>query len=183
MFESRRPSSAGTRRRWLAAGAAWPALAWIGALRAQANPPVLIGWLSMRSREQRGGIDAFHEGMAALGWKLGSQYVLQERHADGHVERLPALAQELAALKPAVIVALPSEAVRAAARAAPTTAIVRAVGDSPLTGLVDSLARPGGMVTIEQPTIFELVFNMKTAATLGIVIPPSMRLRATRLIE
>ncbi len=32
-----------TRRRWLAAGAAWPALAWTGALRAQTNPPVLIG--------------------------------------------------------------------------------------------------------------------------------------------
>ena len=34
------------RRRWLAAGAAWPALVWTGALRAQANPPLVIGWLS-----------------------------------------------------------------------------------------------------------------------------------------
>jgi ABC-2 type transport system permease protein len=48
---------------------------------------------------------------------------------------------ELAAKKPAVIVALPSEAVRVAARVAPTTPIVRADGDSPLTGLVQSLAR------------------------------------------
>ena len=137
-----------TRRRWLAAGAAVPALAWAGALRAQAKPPVLIGWLSMQSREQeRAGLAAFNEGMAALGWKLGSQYVIEERHAEGHADRLPALAQELAAKKPAVIVAMSSESVRVAARVSPTTPIVRARGDSALTGLVGSLARPGGMVT------------------------------------
>jgi putative tryptophan/tyrosine transport system substrate-binding protein len=43
-------------------------------------------------------------------------------------------------------------------------------------------AKPGEL-PIEQPTVFELVLNMKTAATLGLVIAPSMRLRATRLIE
>jgi hypothetical protein len=32
-----------TRRRWLAAGVAWPALAWMDAVHAQANPPVIIG--------------------------------------------------------------------------------------------------------------------------------------------
>jgi len=134
-----------SRRRWLAAGAAWPALAWTGALHAQSNPPVVIGWLSANSRD--GGLNAFNEGMAALGWKIGTQYLLEERYADGRVDRLPGLAQELAAKKAAVIVALPSESVRAAARAAPTTPVVRALGDSPLTGLVESLARPGGLVT------------------------------------
>ena len=137
-----------TRRRWLTAGAAWPALAWTGGLLAQAKPPVVIGWLSMLSREQdRAGLAAFNEGMAALGWKLGSQYVLEERYAEGHVDRLPALVQDLAAKQPAVIVAMSSESVRVAARVAPTTPIVRARGDSALTGLVASLARPGGMVT------------------------------------
>lgn len=136
------------RRRWLAAGAAWPALAWTGALRAQANPPVVIGWLGAGSREATLlWIDDFNEGMSSLGWKLGTHYVLEVRQAQGRVDGLPALAQELAAKKPAVIVAMPSEAVRAAARAAPTTPIVRASGDSPLAGLVASLARPGGMVT------------------------------------
>ena len=137
-----------SRRRCLVAGAAWPALAWTGALRAQANAPVVIGWLSTGSRNASPAMQgAFNEGMATLGWTLGAKYVLEERHADGRVERLPALALELAAKKPAVILALPSESVRAAARAAPTTPIVRVAGDSALTGLVHSLARPGGLVT------------------------------------
>ena len=134
-----------TRRRWLAAGAAWPALAWTGALRAQANPPVVVGMLSSSPRGR--GTDLFIEGMAALGWKLGAHYVLEERYADGRAQLLPALAQELAEKKPAVIVARPSSAARAAAAAAPATAIVLFDGDPVSSGLVTSLARPGGMIT------------------------------------
>lgn len=137
-----------TRRRWLAAGVAWPALAWTGALRAQAKPPVVIGWLDTTSPDgSRPFRNAFNEGMAALGWKLGTQYVLEERHADARVERLPALAQELAAKQPAVIVAWPSASVFAAAVAAPTTPVVLMNGDPLATGLVTSLARPGGLIT------------------------------------
>ena len=137
-----------TRRRWLAASAAIPALAWIGALRAQANAPVVIGWLDIASRDAgRHGLNAFNEGMAALGWKMGAQYVLEARHADGYAERLPALAQELAATKPALIVAALSPSARAAAAAAPPTPIVLANGDPMSSGLVASLARPGGLIT------------------------------------
>ena len=137
-----------TRRKWLATGVAWPALAWTGALRAQANAPVLIGWLSANTRDTgRGGVNAFVEGMATLGWKLGAHYVLEERHADGRTERLPALAQELATKKPVLIVAEPAASAREAAAAAPTTPIVLANGDPLSTGLVTSLARPGGMIT------------------------------------
>ena len=90
-----------TRRKCLAAGAVWPALAWTGALHAQAKPPVVIGWLSSASRDaDRNQLNAFNEGMATLGWTLGAKYVLEERHADGRVERLPALALELAAKSP-----------------------------------------------------------------------------------
>ncbi len=139
------------RRRWLAAGAAWPALAWTGALRAQTkspSAPVVIGWLNVNSRETSlPGLAAFNKGMAELGWKLGTQYVLEERWADGRLDRLPALAQELAAKNPAVIVTVPSPAARAAATAAPTTPIVLANGDPLSFGLVTSLARPGGMIT------------------------------------
>ncbi len=85
--------------------------------------------------------------MAALGWKLGTHYVLEERHADARVDRLPALAQEIAAKTPAVIVADPTTSARAAAAAAPTTPIVLANGDPLAQGLVTSLARPGGMIT------------------------------------
>ena len=130
------------------AAAAWPALAWTGTLRAQVKPPVVIGWLNANSREPSlAGLAAFNEGMAALGWKLGAQYVLEERYADGRLDRLPALAQELAAKHPAVIVAVPSPAAGAAAAAAPTTPVVLANGDPLTFGLVTSLARPGGMIT------------------------------------
>ena len=137
-----------TRRRWLAAGTAWPALAWTGALRAQANPPVVIGWLGTGRRDAGlEGLDRFNEGMAALGWKIGTQYLLEVRYADGRVDRLPGLAREIAAKKPAVIIASPSASVRAAAEAAPATPIVLVSGNPFSTGLVASLARPGGMVT------------------------------------
>ena len=140
--------SVGMRRRWLAAGAAVPALAWMGALRAQANPPVVIGWLGAATRDaDRNQLNAFNEGMAALGWKMGAQYVLEARHADGYPERLPALALELAAKKPAVIVATLSPPAIAAAAAAPTTPVVMVNGDPTSSGLVASLARPGGLVT------------------------------------
>lgn len=133
-----------TRRTCLAAGAAWPALAWAGALRAQPSAPVLIGVLNIGERTPS---TAFGDAMAELGWKLGVNYRLEARYADGFPDRLPALAQELAALKPAVVVALPSSSARAMAAASPTTPIVLADGDPLSSGLVTSLALPGGMIT------------------------------------
>lgn len=68
MTKCRRLQSVDDRRRWLAAGVAWPALAWTSALRAQANPPVVIGWLYANSATSGDRLlDAFNEGMAALG--------------------------------------------------------------------------------------------------------------------
>ena len=137
-----------TRRSCLAAGLVVPALAWTGALLAQTKPPVVIGNLTTGSPDSdRAGIAAFNEAMAGLGWKLGVHYVMEARHAQGQVERLPALAQELAALKPALFIASPSSSARALAATAPTTPIVLADGDPMASGLVTNLARPGGMIT------------------------------------
>ena len=133
-----------TRRRCLAASAVWPALVWTGALHAQPNAPVVIGLLSAHERQAN---VALVEAMAALGWKLGVHYRLEARYAEGVVDRLPALAQELAALKPALVIAVPSSSARAMAAAAPATPIVLAPGDPVASGLVTNLARPGGMVT------------------------------------
>jgi putative ABC transport system substrate-binding protein len=92
-------------------------------------------------------LGAFKEGLATLGWK-GTQYVIEERWANGRIDRLPALAEELAARKPAIIVAAALGAVHAAAKSAPKTPIVMARGGDPVEqGLVKSLARPGGMIT------------------------------------
>ena len=181
-----------TRRRWLAAGAALPALAWMEALRAQANAPVVIGWLDTASRETGlAALNAFKEGMAALDWKVGSQYRLEERFADGRVERLPALAQELAAKKPAVIVAQPSSSASAVAAAAPTTPIVLAGGDPLASGLVTSLARPGGMITglstvsvdLNQKVVELLVETLPKLQRVGFLADPTIRAHDANVIN
>jgi putative ABC transport system substrate-binding protein len=138
----------GARRRFLLAAASWPALAWAGAALGQSKkPPAVIGYLSSDSREARGrDVAEFKDELAARGWKEGSDYVLEERWADGRWERLQPLAEELAAKKPALIVARSGPAARAAAKAAPKTPIVM-TGDPVAVGLAKSLARPGGMVT------------------------------------
>jgi len=119
------------------------------AVFAQTKQPILIGWLNTDSRELSGqNLSAFKEGLAALGWKEGAQYVIEERWANGRLDQLRPLAEELAARKPAIIVAALSAAVRAAAKAAPKTPIVMAGGTDPVAlELVKSLARPGGMIT------------------------------------
>jgi putative ABC transport system substrate-binding protein len=113
------------------------------------NPPIVIGWLEGGSREINGHrLAAFKEGMAALGWQEGAQYVIEERWAQGKTRMGDALAVELAAKKPAVIVAAPSSMTRDAAKAAPGVPIVQANGASPVnSGLAKNHARPGGMVT------------------------------------
>jgi len=138
-----------TRRAFLIATAAWPALAWTGAVFGQSKQPVLIGWLSLSSRESGAHtFAAFREGLAALGWKEGSQIILEERWGDGRADRLPSLAKELAAKKPAVIVAAGARAAVDAAKGAPKIPIVMMAGGDPVAiGLAASLARPGGMVT------------------------------------
>ncbi len=118
------------------------------AVFAQSKQPILIGWLNRSSRESDGHfLVAFKEGLAALGWKESSQFTIEERWADGRIDRLPALAGELAAKGPAVIVAGSILAARAATKSAPKVPIVYIGGDPVAPGLVASLARPGGMVT------------------------------------
>jgi putative ABC transport system substrate-binding protein len=119
------------------------------ALAQPKKPPVLIGWLNTDSRALSGqNLTAFKEGLAMLGWKEGAHYVIEECWANGRVDRLQPLAEELAAKKPAIIVAALLPAVPAAAKAAAKIPIVMASGtDVVEQGLVKSLARPGGMIT------------------------------------
>ncbi len=139
-----------TRRGILLAAGAWLTLAKAGVTLAQPKPaPILIGWLVVQSRETGAHyLAAFKQGLAALGWKEGSQFVIEERWANGQYDQLRPLAEELAAKKPALIVAAPSQSVAAAAKAAPQTPIVHATGSDPVAaGFAASLARPGGMIT------------------------------------
>jgi len=92
-------------------------------------------------------LDVFRRGLRELGYVEGQTISLEYRWAEGRYDRLPDLATELVHLKVDVIVAV-ALAIRAAKRATQTIPIVIAAADDPIvTGLVVSLARPGGNIT------------------------------------
>ncbi len=93
-------------------------------------------------------VEAFREGLRELGYAEGQSIAIEYRWAEGKLERLPDLAAELVRLKVDVIVTATTSGVQAARRATSTIPIVMAaVGDPVVTGLVASLARPGGNIT------------------------------------
>jgi putative ABC transport system substrate-binding protein len=140
------------RRREFIAGIGGVALAW--PLAAQAQQPAgriyRIGYQSIASREQTlHFIKAFEDGLRSLGYRVGENVIIEYRFADGTVERLPALAADLVRLGVDVIIASGSvPSVVAAMKATTAIPIVMAASVDPVgTGLVVSLARPGGNVT------------------------------------
>jgi putative tryptophan/tyrosine transport system substrate-binding protein len=87
-------------------------------------------------------------GLRELGYNEGQNIVIERRWAGGRAERYHELAAELVAWKPDVIVAAFTPSVNAAKRATSTIPIVMAIAGDPVgTGLVASLARPGGNIT------------------------------------
>ncbi len=92
--------------------------------------------------------EAFRQGLRDLGYVEGRTVVIEYRDAEGKLERLPALAAELVALKVDVILAGGTPGALAAMQATRTAPIVFVGAADPVTsGLVTSLARPGGNVT------------------------------------
>ena len=93
-------------------------------------------------------IDAFRAGMRALGYVEGKNLIIDYRSFDGRIERLPQLAAELVKLKCDVLVTRGTPPALAAKRAAGGLPIVMAAIGEPIeSGMVESLARPGGNVT------------------------------------
>ena len=93
-------------------------------------------------------LNALRAGLGEHGHVDGTNLRIDQRYADGEVDRLPALAAELVALGPEVMVATQTPGALAAKRATDRVPIVMvAVGDPVGVGLVESLARPGGNVT------------------------------------
>jgi putative ABC transport system substrate-binding protein len=93
-------------------------------------------------------LDAFRQGLRELGYVEGQNVVIEYRSADGRQERFPELAMELVRLKVDLIVTTGTPAALAAKNAAGTIPVVIAgVGDPVGSGIVGSLARPGGNVT------------------------------------
>jgi putative ABC transport system substrate-binding protein len=94
------------------------------------------------------GLAAFRQGLRELGYVEGENIAIEKRWAEGRFERLPDLAAELVRLKVDVIVSVVTQASLAAKHATRTIPIVMVAAGDPLgSGLVASLARPGGNVT------------------------------------
>jgi putative tryptophan/tyrosine transport system substrate-binding protein len=136
------------RRKFVAtlggAAAAWP----FAVRSQQAERLARIGYLGPTSASQLvGAIDAFSNGLRDLGYFKGRNLHVEFRFADGHEDRLPALAAELVALNVDVIVTF-GTGVFAAQRATATIPIVAAVApDLVSLGVVASLSHPGGHLT------------------------------------
>jgi ABC-type uncharacterized transport system substrate-binding protein len=114
----------------------------------QAAKIARIGWLGDKPAGNPHLREAFLQGLRDLGYVEGRNLVIEYRSAEGKFERFPAVAAELVALKVDVLVAPGTPAALAAKQATRTLPIVFiAVGDPVTSGLVTSLARPGGNVT------------------------------------
>ena len=108
-----------------------------------------IGHLSFGSATPGSRLDeAFRQGLRELGYVEGQNIVIEYRWAEGRAERLPDLAAELVSLKVDIIVAAGTPAPLAAKHSTRTIPIVMSSAGDPVgSGLVASLARPGGNVT------------------------------------
>jgi putative tryptophan/tyrosine transport system substrate-binding protein len=139
-----------------------------------------IGYLSLVSQtleQSRRWIAAFQDGLRDHGYIEGRNTILEQRYAEGHVERLPALARELVDLKISVLVAAPAGSGRAAKQITSTVPIVFMGEPDPVgTGLVASLARPGGNVTGLADAHADLI--SKRLELLKEVIAPASRVGA-----
>src|SRR4030095_5725982 len=93
-------------------------------------------------------MDAFQQGLRELGYIEGQNIVIERRHAEGKLDRLPELAAELVRLNVDVIVTSGPTATRPAKGATSTIPIVMTFDDDPVgSGFFASLARPGGNIT------------------------------------
>jgi putative ABC transport system substrate-binding protein len=170
------------RRRDVIAVLAGVATAWPAVVRAQPALPV-VGFLHSQSLNNTYApmVAAFRRGLGEAGYDEGRNVAIEYRWAENHLDRLPALAAELAEKKVAVIATLGGPATALAAKAATATIpIVFNSGTDPVAGgLAQSLNRPGGNLT--GVTFFgaetlgkrvEFMREIRPDATLAVLINP-----------
>jgi putative tryptophan/tyrosine transport system substrate-binding protein len=168
-------------------------------MSAQAQqPPKIsrIGFLSTTSPSNvPTRLEAFRQGLRDLGYVEGKNIVIEYRYAEGNIDRLPTLLDELVRLKVDVIVASGPSPTRAAKKATATIPIVMTWDYDPVgNGYVASLARPGGNITglstlapeisgKQLELLKEIVPKLSRVAVLGTSTVPgnAEALRATEL--
>ncbi len=149
----------------------------ISAAEAQQTKKVSkIGFLASSSGERlKGRMAAFQQGLRELGYLEGKNILIEHRSAAGQFEKLPELAAELVRLKVDILVAEGAPAAHAAKNATRTIPIVIGNAADPVgTGLVASLARPGGNIT--GLSDFNLGVITKRLEILKEVVPTASRI-------
>ena len=145
----RRPTIA--NKKWLGLSLVAFVLGVTGAVVEAQQPSKIarIGYLSGGSLSNlQGRIEAFRQGLRALGYVEGKNIVIEWREADGNFDRVHELANELVRLKVDVIVSPGPAVTRPLKEATSTIPIVMAQDTDPVgSGFVASLAQPGGNVT------------------------------------
>ncbi len=161
---------------------------------AQPKPMPVIGWLHSLSADRSGPVmDAFREGLREAGYVEGKTVAIEYRWAEGDYDRLPALAVDLVGRKANVILTGGgTKPILAAKDATSAIPVVFAVATDPVgSGLVESLARPGGNLTgisflgVELvPKRLELLLELvPKAKVFGLLVNPKMDQISRRQIE
>ena len=159
------------------------AATWPFSVRAQQPALPVIGFLNGSSPAGYARmVDTFRQGLKETGYVEGQNVAIEYRWAEGHLDRLPALAADLVRRQVSVIAATSTPANLVAKNATSTIPIVFTTGSDPVQlGLVTSLARPSGNVTgVTQlsteilPKRIELAHELvPTATTIALLVNPT----------
>src|SRR6516225_12381240 len=147
------------RRRDLIKVIAGSAAAWPYRARAQQKKMYRVGVLALESADAVYSASfrtVLREELRKSGYVEEQNVLFDFKSAEGRIDQLPKLAAELVALKVDVIVALLTPSAQAAQQATREVPIVFNSGDAVGSGLVDSLARPGGNMTGVSVLVSEL---------------------------